>query len=127
MNLIDVSDLNKLAVELENATGQLGARASVALRKTAYDIEKDSKTFCPVGKSRPGYVGGNLRNSISTTITGDGRFGTMEAEIGPTAFYGGFVENGTSRMAPRAYMGPAFDRNAYKMVAAFEQITGDIL
>lgn len=118
--IVDVSDLNKLAVDLNSATGQIGAKASVAIRKTAYDIERDSKAFCPVDT-------GNLRASISTGFTGDGRFGVMEAEIGPTAEYAAYVEYGTSKMAPAAYMGPAFDRHAGELVTALEHIAGDIL
>lgn len=117
---IDASDLNKLAVELKSATGTLGAKASLAIRKTAHDIEADSKRFCPVDT-------GNLRNSISTGITGDGRFGSIEAEIGPTAEYGAFVEFGTSRQAPQAYMGPALDRNTPDFVRAMEIVVGEIL
>lgn len=111
---IDVSELNKLAVDLEAAPAKMVAPASKAIRKTAYDIEADAKRFCPVDT-------GNLRNSISTTAVG------LEAEIGPTAAYAAFVEYGTSRMAPEAYMGPAFDRHAGELVTALEQIAGMIL
>lgn len=117
---IDASDLNKLAVTLEASTGQLGALASVAIKKAASDVEHDAKAFAPVDT-------GNLRNSISTTITGDGRYATMEAEIGPTAEYAAYVEYGTSTQAPAAYMGPAFDRHAGELVEVLEQITGRVL
>ena len=42
--------------------------------------------------------------------------------VGPTADYGRFVEYGTSRMAPQAFMGPSFDRNAALYVQACEAI-----
>lgn len=116
----DVSEMNKLAVDFDRASGTVGAKASAVIRKTAHDIERDAKIFCPVDT-------GNLRNSISTGITGDGRFGSIEAEIGPTADYAAFVEYGTSRMAPRAYMGPALDRNTPDFVRAMEIVVGEIL
>lgn len=97
----------------------------MALRRTAFAIEADAKVLAPVDT-------GNLMNSISTTIEGDGRTGKMAAEIGPTAEYGIWVEHGTDPHAiPNAwgrgsdfgtessfhpgtpaqpYMGPAFDR-----------------
>ena len=117
---IDASEVAALAVEIGSATGTLGAKAAVALRKTAYDIEADAKALAPVDT-------GTLMNSISTSVTGDGRFGSMVAEIGPTVDYAGFVEHGTSRMAPQPYMRPAFDRRAPGLEKAFEQLAGDIL
>lgn len=117
---VDTSELRALAVEITRSTGALGAKAAAALRKTAYDIEADAKILAPVDT-------GNLMNSISTSITGSGSFGSMTAEIGPTAEYGGFVENGTSVHAPQPYMGPAFDRRSPGLVAAFEQIAKDFL
>lgn len=117
---IDVSDLNRLAVDLGRNAGQLGVKAAAAIRKTAFDIEREAKSFAPVDT-------GNLRNSISTDITNDGRFASMTAEIGPTAEYGAFVEYGTSRMAPAAYMGPAADRNFPSLEAAFAAIAEEIL
>ena len=52
---------------------------------------------------------------------------SLRAEVGPTAEYGAYVEYGTSRMAPRAYMGPAFDRHAPDLVTAVEQIRDRLL
>lgn len=112
--LIDVSELNKLAADLGRASTTVVERSSLAIRKTAYDIEADAKRFCPVDT-------GNLRNSISTDTH------VLSAEIGPTAEYAAFVEYGTSRMAPEAFMGPAFDRHAGELVTALEQIAGEML
>lgn len=111
---IDVSELNQLAVELGRAPAKIVKPASAAIRKTAYDIERDAKAFAPVDT-------GNLRNSISTDARG------LYAEIGPTAEYAEYVEEGTSVMAPRAFMGPAYDRHAGELVTALEQIAGNLL
>ncbi|GAB2762068.1 hypothetical protein GCM10027273_44640 [Nocardioides pakistanensis] len=117
---IDTSEVLALTASIETNAGRLGARVSTALRKTAIDIEADAKHLAPVDT-------GTLMNSISTTITGDGRHGSMVAEIGPTAEYGGYVEGGTSVMAPQPYMGPAFDRRAPLFEAAVARIGADIL
>lgn len=117
---IDLSELNRLTVDLERAGGQVGAQASAVVRKTALDVEATAKAFAPVDL-------GALRNSIGHDITGDGRFGAIEAEIGPTVEYGAYVEFGTSRMAPSAYMGPALDRHSGDFVSALEQLGGDVL
>lgn len=116
----DVSELNTLAVDMGLAAGQIGAKAATVIRKTAYAIERDAKVFSPVDT-------GNLRSSISTSFEGDGRFAVLIAEIGPTADYARFVEEGTSVNAPQAFMGPALDRNTPGFVAGMEQIVGDIL
>lgn len=117
---IDTSEVLALAATMETSAGRLGAKVSAVLRKTAYDIEADAKVLAPVDT-------GTLMGSISTTITGDGRHGTMAAEIGPTAEYGAFVEEGTSRMAPQPYMGPAFDRRSPLFEAAVARIGADLL
>ena len=111
---IDVSELNQLAVDLGKVPAKTVAKATAVTRLTAAAIERDGKLFAPVDT-------GNLRNSISSTVTG------LHAEIGPTAEYGRYVEEGTSVMAPHAYMGPSLDRNTPDYVAALEQLAQDAL
>lgn len=95
-------DLRALAADLERAPGRVGARAAQVIRSGAARITRDAKILAPVDT-------GNLRASIGADITGDGRTGSITAEIGPTADYGVYVELGTSRMAPQPYLFPAFD------------------
>lgn len=142
---IDSSEVRRLEFDLDRVGGAVGAKASAAIRKTALDIERDAKILAPVDTS-------DLANSISTDFDGDGRFGTMGAEIGPTVNYGDDVEYGTQPhviraknggklvfkgrdgrlvfvdkvnhpgTAPQPYMGPSFDRHA----PALERRLGDI-
>lgn len=116
----DASELNALAASLDDAGARVGARVALAVRATAARVEAEAKQFAPVDT-------GNLRSSIGTDIVGDSRSAAVEAQVGPTATYGRFVELGTSRMAPRAYLGPAFDRAQPGFVAALEQIAGEVL
>jgi HK97 gp10 family phage protein len=109
---MDVSGLNRLTFEVGELTATGLARAQTALDVTLARIERDAKAFVPVDT-------GNLRASISRTV------GHLWGEVGPTAAYGAFVEFGTSRQGPAAYMGPAFDRNAYRLELALAQIAGD--
>ena len=111
----DYSQVRALGARMQAASGSVGARVSAVVRKTAFDIETDAKILAP-------YDTGDLRNSISTTITGDGRHGAMTAEIGPTVEYGIYVEYGTSRMPGQPYLGPAFDRRAPSFTEALAQI-----
>lgn len=118
----DTSEVRRLALDLgrQGAAGSVGAKGARVLRKVAGDIERDAKILCPVDT-------GNLRNSIGTDIFGDGRFGTISAEIGPTAEYGHYVEEGTSRQAPQPYLGPAFDRRVSTFEQAVARVAADIL
>lgn len=116
----DASDFYQLAARFESAAGRIGAPLSAAVRKTAFDIEADAKVLAPVDT-------GTLENSISTTITGDGRTGSIDAEIGPTAEYGSFVEYGTSRMGPQPYMAPAAERHIPGLEKAIGLLGGEVL
>lgn len=117
---VDVSELKNLGRDLERNGGAVGAKGALALKKTAYDIEGGAKARVRVDT-------GNLRNSVSTEITGDGRFSAISAEIGPTADYGIWQEIGTSVMAGQPYMGPAFDQYAPPFEQAIAQIGAQIL
>jgi len=111
---MDVSGLNRLAVDLGNAPARVVPLVRAVLEKSSADIERDAKLFAPVDT-------GNLRASISTTIKG------LSAEIGPTANYGGFVEFGGATRAPAAYLGPAYDRHAGAFADALGKVVGGIL
>lgn len=111
----DASELNRLAADLGGAGARVGAGAAAVVRASTFRVEGESKAFAPVDT-------GNLRNGIGSDFYGDGRSDTMAGEVGPTAAYGPFVENGTSRMAPRAFMGPAFDRALPDFISALEQV-----
>ena len=116
---IDVSELNRLAVDLVDAGPRVGARVATVVRVTALAIERDGKAFAPVDT-------GFLRSSIGHEFSGDGRSAEMEAIIGPTASYGIYLEVGTSRMAPHSFMGPALDRNTPAFVEGIGQAADGI-
>lgn len=115
MTQIDSREITAWAQTLKRASGSVGAKMSAALRKAAFSIERDAKILAPVDT-------GTLQGSISTTVTGDGRHGAMEAVIGPTVEYAPFVEFGTSRTAPQAFLGPATDRHLPGLEQAFVKI-----
>lgn len=116
----DVSQVRQFANHVRAAQGRVGARAAAAVRITTLSIERDARILAPVDT-------GNLRNSITSEFDGDGRFGAATGTTGPTASYGGYVENGTSRMAPQPYLGPAFDRHTPVFYNAMDQIAGNLL
>jgi HK97 gp10 family phage protein len=111
---VEMSQVIKLDAELAATSAVVAERVSAAIAKTAFDIEADSKALCPVDT-------GFLRGSISSSVE------PLEAEIGPTAEYGAYVEYGTSRAGPQPYMTPSFDRRSSSLISAIEQAAGDIL
>ena len=111
----DASELNSRAADLGKQGYEATRKAQTVVAKSAADIERISKGLAPVDT-------GALKNSIGFDIGGGG----LEAEIGPTVYYGGYVEFGTRRMAPHAYMGPALDIVGPSFAAAMEEIGGGL-
>lgn len=107
----------------EQFTAELVAEAAKArsemskiVRAAAFELQGLARVYAPVDT-------GNLRASISVGHP-SGRslqVNDIEAQIGPTAEYGAYVEFGTSRMGGRPYMTPA----AEAVVPAFEQRVRD--
>lgn len=116
---IDTSEMAAYSAKLRRASGTVGAQASAALRTAAFDIEADAKVLV---KAYDAVDTGDMMNSISTSFAGDGRNGTMTAEIGPTVDYAIYVHEGTSRMPGRPFLTDAFDRR----VPGFETALGQL-
>lgn len=112
---IDTSEVVALAASYSRVSEEVGKLANLIVRKTAHDIAADAKNFVPVDT-------GNLKGSIGTDATASGGGGAYEEVIGPTASYGIYVEQGTSRMAPHLYMSGALDRRQPAFVQAMEQL-----
>ena len=106
--------MRREAARLEGLAETLVPRASAVVRKVAFDTEADAKALAPVDT-------GNLRNSITTAVTGNG----LTAAVVATASYAPFVVGGTSRRAPQPFMGPATDRNTPLFYEAMNQLGGD--
>lgn len=117
---VDTSQGRALAAKAVTAGVRLGAKGSAVVRRAALAVEADAKALAPVDT-------GNLRSSISSSFTGDGRGGAMTAEVGPTADYGIYQEFGTSTQAGTPFMGPAFDRQLPGFEAAVAQLANEVI
>lgn len=111
---VDASEVRDLARDLAQAPSKIQRRAPEAIRKTAQAIERSAKAIVPVET-------GTLRGSIGSDI------GALSATIGTDLRYSGFVEFGTSEMAPQPYMRPAFDRNVGRLEKELGKAVEDIL
>lgn len=105
----DFSEFERLAADLTTAGARAQALATVAVGKSAFDMQARAQVAAPVDT-------GFLQGSISTDHRG------LEAETGPTASYAPFVEGGTSRMAPQPFLFPALDAVTPGFLAAMEQV-----
>lgn len=117
---LDITQARAVASRMSSAGGRVGAGGAMLLRRTAYAIEGTAKALAPVDT-------GFLRGSITTTVDGDGRFGSMSAVVGPTAEYGIYQEYGTSTQPGQPYLGPAFDTHAPGYAAALADLAAEEL
>lgn len=117
---LDVSQLEQLGRDIHHAGGTVGAKGSAVFRKTVHDMEGSMKEYAAVDT-------GAMRNSVSSILSGDGRFSTMTAEIGPTVDYGIWQEIGTSRMPAHPFVAPGFDRHIDPFTEALARIGAEIL
>lgn len=111
----DASELNQLTRELGSSAATAGVKAARVVAKTAFDVTATAQQLVPVDTSA-------TKQSIHPTLENGG----LVAEIGPTTAYAPYLEYGTSRMPPHAFMGPALDRHVAEFVDALSQIGGEL-
>lgn len=119
ISISGLGELDTLTAPLKRAGGSVGAKGAKVVRRNAARVERFGKQYVSVDT-------GATKNSIGVDTTGDGRLGEIGAEIGPTTDWAPFLERGTSRMPPYAFMGPAFDRVQPDFVADCEALVADI-
>lgn len=104
MTGIENGQVRALAADQAIARARVLPLVRVALLKTGNDIARDAKI---IGNAKfSNRATGATVNSISATMVN-----ATTAEVGPTTYYAKFVEDGTSRMAPKPFMGPAAERH----------------
>lgn len=108
---MSVTTAAAVAAEFAQAASKVDRKVATALRKHVHDVQGDAKHGAPVDT-------GNLRSSISVDIAPDG----LSAEVGPEAEYGGYVEQGTYKMAPQPYLVPAAERRNDALMTALAEV-----
>ena len=114
----DVTGLNSVRASLTAADRTVAAQAGRLVRETAADVTATAKQLAPVRTW-------NLRRSITMQV--NNVKGGIEAEVGTNVEYAPYVEQGTYKMAPRAFLGPAIDRHAWQLTEGLARLGGDIL
>ncbi|MFI2663277.1 HK97-gp10 family putative phage morphogenesis protein [Micromonospora carbonacea] len=110
-----VLEFAPIEAQLRTAGKRIGAKGAAVVRRSTEEGASVARRLAAVDT-------GFMRSSVTTSFTGDGRSGAMEGEYGPEAHYAKFVEHGTSRMAPRPFVGPSLDAVAPGFIAACEAI-----
>lgn len=85
--LINIENLSELKAAFQKAPSVAITEYGKAIERTAFRIERDAKRKAPVNKQGGG---GNLRQSISSRMTGK-----ASAEIVSKAKYSAYVDQGT--------------------------------
>ena len=116
-----IDGLDVVVDDLTKASLTAGLRASKVVVDTARAVEETMKQMAPVASGR-------LRDSIEATDANGGSLGlgSLEAEIGPTMFYGHIVERGSVKTSPRPFVEPAGDMHADAFQTALERVAGDV-
>lgn len=112
---VDSSELNRLTADLRTTPVKAVRRVQAVIAKGAADIAAEAQRLAPVDT-------GMLRSSIGYDLLSGG----LTAVVGPTVSYGAFVEFGTRRQAPAAYMGPALDRVGPGLMVALALASGEL-
>lgn len=105
----------KHADRLSRAPVEQQAKLSALAARTAKNIGNRARTLAPV-------LTGTLRSSITVEETSP-----LHWEIKADAFYGRFVEYGTSRQAPQPFMAPAAEAYEEAFYLGVEVIAAGLL
>lgn len=111
-------ELLVLSKDLSKASRDIKDDALGVAKEVISKVESTAKQLAPRDS-------GTMANSISSEAEAGG--GYVTAEAGPTERYAVFVEFGTYKDAPQAFMGPALDRHSAEWEERLAEKAADIL
>ncbi len=101
-------ELGATAHDVINASNEV-------ITNTAYQIEADAKSNI---KSNKTVDTGRLLGSVTTKVNSNNAM--VEAEIGTNVEYANYIEYGTSKMAAKPFLNPAFENNTQNIQREIE-------
>ena len=112
MGDVDVSEVVAFEAVLRRAAGTVGAESSKIVKRGAFNVKAAARRNASGHSRAP-----RLAYSIDYDIEGDGRFGMVEAVIGPNKDISPgplatFYEYGSANDAPQPFLAPALDEEA---------------
>lgn len=108
----DNKEISKLASDLNGAGRRAESRCKTIVKRTSNGTVTAAQRVVPVDT-------GALKNSIHSDLAPDG----LGFEAGSELGYSGWVEFGTTRMAPQPYMVPSFEAQVAAAMPAFTAAT----
>lgn len=110
---VELTGLKALARQLSVTEEQITAAAKKTVQESAEAVRNRAKDLVPVDSGR-------LQRAINVSYSSDG----LSAEVKNTnnqAYYGQFIEFGTSRRPARPFMTPAAEQERRKLKKRLEQ------
>lgn len=110
---VEITGIKALAKKLGLAEEQINSAARRTVKETAEGVKKRAKDLVPVESGR-------LQRSINASYSSNG----LQAEVKNTnnqAYYGQFIEYGTSSRPARPFMTPAAEGQRRKIKRRLEQ------
>ena len=101
---VEIIGIERLTARINKAVNSLDEKIVEGLEVVGSNIVADAKSWAPVRTGR-------LRDSIGMSVL------NRQLEVYAEAEYAAYVEYGTSRMAPRPFLAPAFEANRPDLVA----------
>lgn len=115
----DVSEVVALATGWDKAMGRVPEMVKSQLMTAGEKMAERARTIAPKQTGR-------LAGSIEATPLVQNFGADVAVEVGPTAFWGRYVENGTSKMSPRPFLGPAADQEASAIAEAVAKAIDEV-
>lgn len=104
-NAFQIVGLNNVVADLTTAGLTIQARSSGVLEAVGHRVEDTARALAPV---RTGATAASIHTTMEDAQT---------VEVGPTTVQAIFMEWGTYKDAPQAFMGPALDRHSHELEA----------
>lgn len=117
---MDASEWDALTVHMSAGLHRISRGGPPIVRQATGRCEAMAKQGAPVRT-------GAMKSKIHSGFQGDGRFAEMTGSVISPATYSGWVEDGTSRMAPQPFMRPALHAVTPGLVADAADLGGSLL
>lgn len=115
----DVSEVVALGRGWDAALGRVPQIVQDQLLKAGDKVADRARTLAPKQT-------GHMADSIEANLLRQNYGADVAVEVGPTAYYGRYVEHGTSMMPPRPFLGPAADQEATAIADAVADAIAEV-
>lgn len=117
----EFGELVALSETLAGVSGRVTPAVTKAISDGGEQIRDLARDLAPKAS-------GKMSRSIQSTLLRSGGGTEISAEIGPTSYYGRFVEHGTAKMAPHPFLSPAADQRTDAIAEAIlNAAAGEVL